>query len=199
MEQTTIIKYNAPRQFNIGDILYCIDTREGYTLQESCPVCEGKGIVNVKGYEIKCSYCSFGNKTHDAQNAVHIRHYTVATVKINRVEQYHSPTTWKLNDSVKTTFGYYRKRGRGYIGDRFNFVGSFDPAHQFNRSFDQIQAQIKHIYSDKNFPFLYTDYKLVEDIVKQLNDREIQKLTEFNQKFKTKHKLTPNHKNDPKE
>lgn len=67
-------------KFNVGDIIYSIDNRPSYSMQD-CFICENTGVVELKGLSFRCPHCK-----GDGEVEIRRENYFISKEKISAIE-----------------------------------------------------------------------------------------------------------------
>lgn len=190
----TKLFYDAPRQISIGDIFYVISRREYKEFTSPCRVCNDKKQLTINGVTFNCPVCNgYGSSCRD-EKVAEIKHFTVMTVKVYKVEQEMSTDTWKGSPFSDLHFSVYRKRGLGYNGDSDNFTRKYN-------SYD-IKARLNKLPENRDYyvadHFIYDDYKIACEAADILNAYEQAKLDKYNAEHGTSFAPQWKKTNDPK-
>lgn len=191
----TKLIYDAPRQIQIGDIFYVITKREYKEFTSPCRVCNDEKQLTINGVTFNCPVCNgYYSSSNRAEKVAEIKHYTVMTVKVYKVEQEMSTDTWKDSACDDLRFRVYRKRGFGYNGDSDNFTREYNSRN--------IKLLLNELPENRDYRdidrFIFDDYKIACEAADILNAYEQEKLDKYNNDHGTTFAPQWKKANDPK-
>lgn len=190
----TKLIYDAPRQISIGDIFYVISRREYKEFTSPCRVCNDKKQLTINGVTFNCPVCNGYGSSYRDEKVAEIKHFTVMTVKVYKVEQEMSTDTWKGSPLSNLHFSVYRKRGLGYNGDSDNFAREYNSC-DIKERLNELPENREYYDADR---FIYDDYKIACEAADILNAHEQAKLDKYNAEHGTSFAPQWKKTNDPK-
>ena len=87
-------------KFDLGQEVYLLELKP---VKYDCPVCNGKGVFNHNGYDVKCPKCNGTGKIEDKNN----RLYSV-------MDKTHKITGIRSNTSLKVSYKTFNDGKNGY-------------------------------------------------------------------------------------
>lgn len=180
-EKFEISVRNKPA-FHYGQKLYFITRprQKGFS-STVCPICEGTGMISVKGENFKCPACSSDPRylKSECMNYIELADYAIDYAIVNKIlikgpciKSVFSANVIEDNNLPKIKFYAFYKVGRS------------NP-YTVDLSFSEIDPSVETLL-DQNFTSCYfTDKKLAAKTVRELRSRDRERLEEFNKKYGT--------------
>ncbi len=191
-KQTKTITYTAPRNVEIGDVFYKVDSVDHCHFYEPCKACGGVGKLTVNDITFNCPVCNTGKRS------LSISKYCVRRYRVYRFTDEVSTADWAAATHHKVIIRLYRKVGHGYVctfgaqGGEFE-IDTNEFAKYLNASYETVAGQTHPVG-------IYDNYALALSVADKLNDAELEKLNVYNTERGTAHVAKFNNKitNDPK-
>ena len=165
--------------FGIGTHLFCVGVRGHANFNALCPICEGKGIINVKGFDIPCGYCSISsNKRNDLQYLM-LRDYSVDEYIINKITLSGSETKSEYKDGgypklfVSELMGFCKRPYTAVLYKNFSYL---DEAFV-----DRVVTPEKVAELYDHFDGVYTTRSLCNKVCNVFHDYQRELLRQFNE------------------
>lgn len=187
------IEYRAPRPVNIDDIFYSIITIESNNFSAPCKICDGSGVINIKNENFECPSCH----NHRAGILETIHNYIVVKYKVNSITIKSDIDAYSNNtklDNITVTIKAFAKVKRGkYTAYETKIIETYPHEICYDIIDKNIDIDSSMIWLNKvtnitckyNRNVLFSDYKTAVKIADFMNERELQKLKNFNAKHNT--------------
>lgn len=189
-EQRAIICYRAPRPFNIGDVVYFIESDDFQVFRSPCKVCGGIKKITVNNVTFGCPCCN------DEKETIKVNAYVVRRYRLYSITDQVSNDEWKASTFHRLEFSFYRKvgHGKGYWnnGHSTKKLVSSELNNYFNLPFDE---NFKEYNATRCF---YDDYKLAVSVAEGLTKMQLEKLKVYNEEHGTEYVANFSAENDKK-
>ena len=189
-EQHAIIRYCAPRPFNIGDVVYFIEAADFQVFRSPCNVCEGTKKITVNDVTFGCPCCN------NEKEIIKVNSFVVRRYRLYSITDEVSNNEWKASTFHRLTFVFYRKTGHGY---------SYYSSNHSTKKL--VESELNNCY---NIPFdeksseynvtryFYDDYKLAVSMAECMTKKQLEKLRAYNDENGTKYIASFSTENDKK-
>lgn len=167
--------------FDIGTHLFCVGISGHANFDAPCPVCGGAKTINVKGFDIPCSYCSSSsNKRKDLQHLV-LRNYTTDEYIINKITLSGSETKSEYKDGgypklLVSELKGFCKRKSPYTTVLYKNFSYLDKAFV-----DRVVTPEKAAELYDHFDGVYTSRSMCDKVCNVFHDYQRELLRQFNE------------------
>lgn len=96
-------------KFDLGQEVYLLELKP---IKYDCPVCNGKGLFNHNGYDVKCPKCNGTGKIEDRNTRLYVvkdGKFTVTGVRTNTRDTFCISEEW---DGIVTSIRYNTTGGK---------------------------------------------------------------------------------------
>ena len=173
-------------EFGIGTHLFCVGEKGNQTFHSLCPVCEGRELITVKGFNIPCGYCCINRNKADLRFLT-LRDYCTDEYIINKITLSGSETKSDYKDGgypkllVSELQGFCKKKSPYttvlYKEFRYLGAGAVDMA--------VTPENVAELYN--HYEGVYTNRALCNEACKVFHDYQRKLLREFNEVHHTSH------------
>lgn len=189
-EQHAIIRYCAPRPFNIGDVVYFIEAADFKVFRSPCKVCGGTKKVTVNDVTFNCPCCN------NEKEIIRVNAFVVRRYRLYSITDEVSNNEWKASTYHRLTFCFYRKTGHGggYWSSNHSTKKLVESAlnNYYNIPFDEKLSE------DNVTRCFYDDYKLAVSVAECMTKTQLEKLKAYNEVYGTEYVASFSTENDKK-
>ncbi len=161
-KQSISIPYECNESIDMNDSIYVIERTDSKSFYKKCRVCNGERYLTVNGVRFGCPCCEHEEET------LFVNHYEVQHYRVNEINV-------ESHNAKNLEVKFYMKSGLdSCISEDISRISKRLDLENLNK--DTANASLDYdVEGDQ-----YTDYNLAVKCMTVANERELQKLVEYN-------------------